>query len=123
MKEYTLLAVSSAVLMTLIDRFSGIRLTSRMLFWIYITIMFAFKFLVNGYLTWRPIVIYGEEHYLGLRIWTIPVEDFFFGYGMILLAVMVWEGRKREEGRRKREEGRGKGEEGRGSSDKYQPGA
>ncbi len=43
---------------------------------------------VNGILTGTgldtPVVNYNPEDYIGLRIFTIPIEDFFYGYEMIL---------------------------------------
>lgn len=57
----------------------------------YIAVMFFFKQIFNGYLTWRPVVIYGREFFLGLRLGTIPLEDFLFGFSMIALTVVIWE--------------------------------
>lgn len=93
--EYTIWASISVVLVTVADLTLGARLTRRGAFWLFLAVMFAFKLAVNGYLTWRPIVMYGEAQYLGLRIITIPVEDFLFGYSLILLTVTVWEKLKR----------------------------
>jgi len=43
---------------------------------------------VNGILTGtgleNPIVNYNPETFIGFRIFTIPIEDFFYGYEMIL---------------------------------------
>lgn len=43
---------------------------------------------VNGILTGTgldsPIVNYNPDHFIGFRIFTIPIEDFFYGYEMIL---------------------------------------
>ena len=41
----------------------------------------------NSYLTWRPVVHYGEAHQLGFRVGTIPIED--FGYGLALCSATV----------------------------------
>ena len=45
-------------------------------------------FLVNGILTGTgldsPIVNYNPENHIGFRMLTIPIEDFFYGYEMIL---------------------------------------
>ena len=43
--------------------------------------------LVNGLLTALPIIIYNEHHIMGIRIYTIPLEDLF--YGMLYLLVII----------------------------------
>jgi lycopene cyclase domain-containing protein len=37
------------------------------------------------------IVWYNNAHNLGLRIWTVPADDFFYGLLMVLLAMTVYE--------------------------------
>jgi lycopene cyclase domain-containing protein len=91
MKEYTLFAVGSSVAVVLLDRVLGTRVTTRRSFWVAMAIMFFFKIPSNGYLTWRPIVIYNPEYFLGIRLGTIPVEDFFYGFGLITLTLVLWE--------------------------------
>lgn len=96
MKEYTIAATVSAVLVVILDRTLGTRLTGRVEFWAFVAVMFGFKLIFNGYLTWRPIVMYGQQFFLDVRLGTIPVEDFLFAFSMITLSVVLWEfGRKR----------------------------
>jgi lycopene cyclase domain-containing protein len=90
-KEYTIVAALSVILVVVLDRVLRTRLTSRAEFWVFIAVMFGFKVIFNGYLTWRPIVIYGPEFFLNIRMGTIPLEDFLFGFGMITLTVVLWE--------------------------------
>jgi hypothetical protein len=61
--------------------------------------MYGFKLVANGYLTWRPIVIYGQEHFLGARLGTIPLEDFVYGFALIGLSVVLWEYFRRRQAR------------------------
>lgn len=91
MKEYTIAGVISVLLVVLLDRSLKTRLTGRVEFWIFMAVMFGFKLLFNGYLTWRPIVLYGEPFFLNLRLGTIPIEDFLFGFSLITLTVILWE--------------------------------
>lgn len=65
--------------------------------YLYLGIVTALMFLFNGYLTARPVVLYGERYFTGIRLWTIPVEDFGYGYGLILLCTVIFE---RVKGRR-----------------------
>lgn len=56
---------------------------------------------VNGILTGTgldsPIVNYNPEHFLGIRILTIPIEDTVYGYEMILWNVFLFQKFKRKE--------------------------
>lgn len=51
--------------------------------------------IVNGILTGTgidsPVVWYNSNHFIGLRILTIPFEDIFYGFEMILLNVYFFE--------------------------------
>lgn len=91
MKEYTILSVLSVFSAILIDRALKTGLLKRKLFWLFLIIIACFKFLVNGYLTGSGIVNYNPYFFLGARIGTIPLEDFFFGFSMVLISVSVWE--------------------------------
>jgi lycopene cyclase domain-containing protein len=91
MKEYTIAAVLSVILVVVLDRVFRTRLTSRAEFWIFIAVMFGFKIIFNGYLTWRPIVMYGPQFFLNIRLGSIPLEDFLFGFSMITWTVILWE--------------------------------
>ena len=91
MKEYTLLAIVSIVLVVVLDKKSGINLLKRGQYYIFLFIITSFKFLVNGYLTSKDIVIYDPRFFLGLRLASIPVEDFLFGFSMITLCLICWE--------------------------------
>jgi lycopene cyclase domain-containing protein len=58
----------------------------------YIVITVSFFIIVNGILTGgtlaNPPVWYNNNETLNIRIWTIPVEDFF--YSMLLLVSNIW---------------------------------
>ncbi|MER3523879.1 MAG: lycopene cyclase domain-containing protein [Ignavibacteria bacterium] len=89
--EYTYAAVASVIVVVCADRLLKTHLVHQARFWIFIGIMFAFKTIVNGYLTWRPIVLYGESFQIALRIGTIPVEDYLFGFSLITSSIILWE--------------------------------
>lgn len=52
-------------------------------------------FIVNGILTGtgldNPVVWYNDAENMGIRILTIPLEDFFYGMVMLLIPVLIFE--------------------------------
>ena len=61
MKEYTIISSIAALLAIVLDLIAGTKLIKDKRFWIFWGVMIFFMFLINGYLTWRPIVVYGEH--------------------------------------------------------------
>lgn len=94
--EYTYAACISVVAVVLLDALARTRVLRRRRFWIFIGVMFGFKTIVNGYLTFRPIVLYGDGFTLGVRLFTIPVEDYLYGFGLITASIIVWEHLRRK---------------------------
>ena len=92
MKEYTLLAIAGVIISIIVDTLVlRTRLILNKKFWVFWIVMFVLIFIINGYLTWRPIVLYGEGHYLGIRLFTIPIEDFLYGFSLLTLNISIWE--------------------------------
>ena len=46
---------------------------------------------LTGAITENPIVWYSDNHILGLRIITIPVEDIYYNLSMLLPIVWIYE--------------------------------
>jgi lycopene cyclase domain-containing protein len=68
----------------------------KVLGWFYLTYLVHLLpfLLVNGVLTAIPIVWYNNTYNLGIRLYTIPVEDAAYSMGMLLLTITVYEGPK-----------------------------
>jgi len=95
MKEYTALAIASVIMTLAIDRAAGAGVFRRKEFYLFLLAMAFFKFLVNGFLTGRQIVLYNPEFFSGFRLGSIPVEDFLFGFSMVSLTIIFWESFKK----------------------------
>lgn len=47
--------------------------------------------LINGILTSLPVVQYNPEHIIGIRLFTIPLEDFGYFFLLLLMNVTIYE--------------------------------
>ncbi len=66
----------------------------RLTFWISYAIILFFQVLVDGWLTKlsAPIVEYNRAKNSGIRFpWDIPIEDYLFGFALIVLTIILWE--------------------------------
>ena len=81
--EYTTLALISFALMLLAGLFLKRQIFQESHTLLFFILSFVAFFLVNGVLTALPVVIYAPEHILGIRVFTIPVEDFLYNISML----------------------------------------
>ena len=95
-KQYTGLVLCCFGLVGLVDVLIKTDLFLRPRTYLYLTIVSGLILLFNGYLTARPVVVYGEAYQVGYRIWTIPIEDFGYGFTLMLFNTMLYEKLKDE---------------------------
>ncbi|GJQ61884.1 MAG: hypothetical protein SCALA702_09370 [Melioribacteraceae bacterium] len=65
-------------------------LLKSMRYWIFIVSSFLPFVAVNYILTSRPIVTYNPDAIWGIRLTTIPLEDFFYSFSMLSLYLLVY---------------------------------
>ncbi len=100
MPEFTVLAVVSVLAVVGVELlWFRTGLFGKAQFWIAYAIILFFECLVDGWLTKlsAPIVTYDPDQFSGVRFpFDIPVEDFLFGFSLIVLVLLCWERRRTE---------------------------
>ncbi len=96
-REYTGLGLIALGVVALLDHAlgAGLLVARRAQAWFVVVLGLTLVF--NSYLTGRPVVHYGEPYILGVRIGTVPVEDFAYGLSLVWAAMIVYQ---RSQGRR-----------------------
>jgi lycopene cyclase domain-containing protein len=93
--EYTWASIVAVLAVVAVELFwlrTGI--FAKATFWIAYAIILFFQVLVDGWLTKlsAPIVTYNPDRFSGVRVpFDIPVEDYLFGFALIVLTILLWE--------------------------------
>jgi lycopene cyclase domain-containing protein len=87
---YTRLVLASCGLFFLAAAFLGLKILRSRHYWLYILISYLPFLIFNGILTATPVVTYNPEAIWGLRITSIPLEDFFYSYSMLSFYLLAY---------------------------------
>ncbi|MGH7456926.1 MAG: lycopene cyclase domain-containing protein [bacterium] len=90
-KEYTGLMLVFLGIAAILDRMLKTNLFLRRRLLTDLASVLILILVFNGYLTWRPVVLYDKAYQLGIRLGTIPIEDFGYGISLILIATVLYE--------------------------------
>jgi len=66
------------------------RLVCGRVFWCTYPIVLLFQALANVVLTGRGVVRYSPSAIIGVRIIYAPIEDYAFGFALVLITLAVW---------------------------------
>jgi len=89
-RNYTCLVFSVSGIFFLLAGWFGGGMLSSSHFWIAIFISYLPFIVTNGILTGLPVVIYNSRAILGIRITSIPLEDFFYSFSMLGFYFLVF---------------------------------
>ncbi|MBN2553541.1 MAG: lycopene cyclase domain-containing protein, partial [Spirochaetales bacterium] len=59
-------------------------------FWLAVLLTYIPFLIFNGLLTAVPIVVYNDAENLGVRVYTIPLEDFFYSFSLLGFNFLVF---------------------------------
>jgi lycopene cyclase domain-containing protein len=89
-QEYTILAMFSVALFFLLAAFLYPKILKTRLYWMYLILSFIPFIIFNYFLTSLIVVYYNPEAIWGIRVTTIPLEDFFYNFSMLSFYLMVY---------------------------------
>jgi lycopene cyclase domain-containing protein len=90
-RQYTGLVFIFLSLAVFLDIYLKTDLLLQTRFYRYLLLIIIFTLVFNGYLTWRPVVLYGQIYQLDFRVFTIPIEDFGYGISLMYLNTIIFE--------------------------------
>lgn len=89
-QPYTITVLFFTALFFIISVICCSNILSSKIYWIFILFTFFPFFVVNYVLTSLPVVIYNPSAIWGIRITTIPLEDFFYSFSMLSFHLMLY---------------------------------
>jgi lycopene cyclase domain-containing protein len=96
--EYTILTFLALFLAVILDVWIfKTKLFFQKKFWIFLLVVAFLQTIVDNWLNgrwWLDSYIvgpYGDAYYLGIKIWNTPIENYFYGFGLITMVVSFFE--------------------------------
>lgn len=89
-KSYTFSVMLSVGAFFLLSSLISAELLKSFHFWISILLSYIPFLIVNGILTALPVVVYNQRAIWGLRLSTIPLEDFFYSFSLLGFNFLVY---------------------------------
>jgi len=90
-RTYTAVVLVSAALTLVLGALASPATLRSRNTWIALGITYVPFVLANGILTGKPVVLYDDARNLGVRVGTIPVEDFVFSFSMLLASFVLYD--------------------------------
>ena len=87
---YTCIFLSGFIFLFFVFRKYFVGFNSQAFLIAYLIILIPFL-IVNGFLTSIPVITYNNEENLAMRIYTIPVEDIFYGMLLVMMNIVGYE--------------------------------
>ena len=87
---YTCIFLSGFIFIFFIFRKYFVSFNTKVFLIAYIIILIPFL-IVNGFLTGIPVITYNNAQNLAIRIYTIPIEDIFYGMLLVMTNIVGYE--------------------------------
>jgi len=90
--SYTFIVTLYLIMALSISLIAGKQMLTSRNFWIYMGLTYIPFMVFDYFLTSIPVVIYWPHSILGVRVITIPVEDFIYSFSMLVLYTLFYRG-------------------------------
>jgi lycopene cyclase domain-containing protein len=97
-RVYTLTVLISVAVVLVLAALWQPRLLRSFHFWLAVALTYVPFLIFNGILTAVPLVVYNSADIWGARVYTIPVEDFFYSFSLLGLVILVYQPLRRRWG-------------------------
>jgi lycopene cyclase domain-containing protein len=89
-QTYTMTVLLFTGIYFLTAKFLNPSLLRSKIYWYFIMFTYLPFFIVNYILTSLPIVSYGDQAIWGIKVFTIPVEDFFYSFTLLSFNLLIY---------------------------------